>query len=325
MADLLSRVRQRPVRASVVAFVLGTAFVVFAQKAWGLATACRESYQLLNPNNLCNRTVDEWDILPLRTAVAQRIAREQEMGNVTHMSVYFRDLLSGPRFGIEEYQDFHAASLLKVPVMIALLHLADKDPGLLDERRTTPAVLPLSSNTEEASETIQPHTSYTIRELLRKMIVFSDNHSAGLLVDEINAQAMPADSNAFIDLGMLKMMDGTMDMLSFQSYANLFKVLYNGAYLSHAHSQLGLELLLQSTYRDGLVAGVPATIRVAHKFGYHVISKEETQLHDCGIVYYPSHPYILCIMTSGANTRDEASAIAAVSRIVYTGLDALWR
>jgi hypothetical protein len=56
-------------------------------------------------------------------------------------------------------------------------------------------------------------------------------------------------------------------------------------------------------YNDGLKAGIPANIELAHKFGERGIigmnGREQKQLHDCGIIYYPKHPYILCIMTRG--------------------------
>jgi hypothetical protein len=62
---------------------------------------------------------------------------------------------------------------------------------------------------------------------------------------------------------------------------------------------------------------------VAHKFGEHrnaTVSGEiaETELHDCGIIYYPEHPYFLCIMTKGENLPSLESVISSASKLVYT-------
>jgi beta-lactamase class A len=79
-----------------------------------------------------------------------------------------------------------------------------------------------------------------------------------------------------------------------------------------------LALLKQSEFSQGLLAGVPPGIAVAHKFGergYTNASKKE--LHDCGIVYCPQRPYVLCIMTKGTDMKEQAKAISGISKAVY--------
>ncbi len=87
-------------------------------------------------------------------------------------------------------------------------------------------------------------------------------------------------------------------------------------------SQLALELLSQTTFREGIAAGVPESERVAHKFGYAVI-QGEGQLHDCGIVYHPKMAYVLCVMTSGTDANQMNAAIVETSKMVYEGISAL--
>jgi beta-lactamase class A len=70
-----------------------------------------------------------------------------------------------------------------------------------------------------------------------------------------------------------------------------------------------------------LVAGVPAGIPVAHKFGETGQVGGERQLHDCGIVYYPNSPYILCIMTRGNNFEELPNIIKQISSEVYKHVD----
>ncbi len=259
----------------------------------------------------------------MRNTIIATIDALQKEGKVSHVSVYFRELDNGPRFGIEEYENFYPASLLKVPVMIAILHAADKDPSILDQTLTfTGALMPIA-NVDHPEQTIQVNAPYTIRELLQKMIVYSDNDSKDLLIDKLNSLPSPMVYDTFLDLGVISMMAGRTEYVSIQSYAYLFSVLYNSGYLSKETSQYALSLLSQSTYKEGLVAGVPADTRVAHKFGYRELPDGERQLHDCGIVYHPASSYVLCLMTSGADIKKEASAIADISRVVYDQVSAL--
>src|SRR5207248_2823209 len=88
--------------------------------------------------------------------------------------------------------------------------------------------------------------------------------------------------------------------VSVVTYSSFFRVLYNASYLTRDDSQKALALLAGVDYKDGLVAGVPASVPIAHKFGERETTGDTTkQLNDCGIVYYPSHPYLLCVMTRG--------------------------
>jgi hypothetical protein len=65
-----------------------------------------------------------------------------------------------------------------------------------------------------------------------------------------------------------------------------------------------------------------ANIPVAHKFGERTgFAGGVKQLHDCGIVYYPKNPYLLCIMTRGTDFTKLESTIAAVSKMVYQEFD----
>src|SRR5205085_892290 len=61
--------------------------------------------------------------------------------------------------------------------------------------------------------------------------------------------------------------DPTGDIISLKDYSSVFRILYNASYLNHDSSENALSLLSQSTFKNALVAGVPAETVVAHKFG----------------------------------------------------------
>lgn len=90
--------------------------------------------------------------------------------------------------------------------------------------------------------------------------------------------------------------------------------------MSLEHSEKVLSLLAQSEFDQGTASGVPKDVRVANKFGERFIGNEK-QLHDCGIVYFPQNPYLLCVMTRGKDFHELAGVISAISQMVYEEID----
>jgi hypothetical protein len=85
-------------------------------------------------------------------------------------------------------------------------------------------------------------------------------------------------------------------------------------------SEQALELLAESDYGNALRAGINPAIPVAHKFGLLTREAEpkERELHDCGIVYYPNNPYLLCVMSKSTLPLSEIeTTIADISKTVY--------
>jgi beta-lactamase class A len=86
-------------------------------------------------------------------------------------------------------------------------------------------------------------------------------------------------------------------------------------------SEKALKLLTQTKYKDALYAGVPQHIEVAHKFGERqFLPSQEKQLHDCGIVYHPQNPYLLCIMSRGQDFKKLSNIIKNISKATYDHL-----
>ncbi len=312
--------RRVPVLA---AFLLGMIGLLCVQWLIHRAVICPQKYDLLTAQSQCadhdvSGGAEAYEQLR-QSLISHVTAWEKAHGNAK-MSVYFRKLNNGPRIGVQEDEYYNAASLLKLPIMIGILSRAEVQPLLLDEELTFTGDMQEIMNVNSEDETIQPNTPYTVRELLRRMIVFSDNRSKELLVWKLNETPPSIKSNVFLDLGMMEMMSGKVDTLSMQSYGNLFAILYNTAYLSPELSQLALQFLTEATFKDGIVAGVPEHVRVAHKFGFYAPNPALTELHDCGIVYHPAGPYVLCVMTKGTDRVSEAAGIADISKAVYDGV-----
>jgi beta-lactamase class A len=241
------------------------------------------------------------------------------------VGIYFRDLNNGPAFGINESEPFIPASLMKVPIMMAWFAASEEEPELLDKNivftkkysLATPGVQHIPPQEE-----IVPGMTYTARELIRRSIVYSDNQAVTRLIEELPPRHV-RDLFAILDIpdGVLNGPDGR---LSVKEYASFFRVLFNSSYLDRNLSESALKLLSETQFNRGLVAGVPTGVLVAHKFG-EAGDESVHQIHDCGIVYYPGHPYLICVMTRGSDINKLESAVADIARFVYERIDAQYK
>jgi len=258
------------------------------------------------------------ELRPFLRKIEAAVAGVLRSQRATHVSIYFRDLNNGPWFGIHEDEQFSPASLLKVPILMTLLHQAETRPELLS--------LELPYVSADGDENVNQHhkpaeevelgKSYPVDELLRRMIVYSENNARPLLLKVLDTDeflrlldrlgiAVPMKEGVFPD-----------DYMDIKDYASFFRILYNATYLRKENSEKALAILAQSDFREGLVADLPPDVLVAHKFGERR-HNNLNQLHDCGIVYFPGHPYLLGVMTRGKKFDELARVIAELSRLVY--------
>lgn len=253
-------------------------------------------------------------------ALEQEVAKIKQENHLTEMAVYFRDLNNGPTFGVDEEGEFFPASLLKVPVMMAYYHLAEMDSTVLATKipfekeidfGITPTIIP--------KEQITVGETYTVTELIRRMIVYSDNQALALLSARLPIATLQ-DLFAMIGVGG-DVLVNSESKLTVKEYAGFFRILFNSSYLSRESSEKALALLSSTDYHDALPAGVPTGTTIAHKFGEAGTGSTERQLHDCGIVYFPDHPYLACVMTRGKSTESLKQSIVSVSKFIYDKID----
>jgi beta-lactamase class A len=266
---------------------------------------------------------------PLEHRIRKAIDEQKERKWLTSESVYVLRLNSGKWFSINPALFYYPASLMKVPVLMAVLKQAEANPHLLGEKIRFTGKTELSNEPQyfAPSKRLEAGESYTVDELLKRMIVYSDNDALALVVEHVTE---PVISRTFEELGLLDpFAEGSGDSdysLTVDQYSIFLRVLYNASYLSTEMSEKALDLLTKIEFRQGLVAGVPPGIPVAHKFGERTSGgiSPVKELHDCGIVYYPAHPYLLCIMTRGDSFEYLDDAIKETTRVVYEELVRLW-
>lgn len=254
--------------------------------------------------------------------VENLIEKEEKAGHAREVAVYFRDLGDGPWFGINQDKEFDAASLMKITVMIAWLKRADDNPKQLNRTFVYDGKQDLNvGQAFRPSQTLVAGRKYTVAELLHYMMAFSDNNSTSLLFHSLAAQELSAVIES-MDVNYSP--NDTSNYISSHGYSGFFRILYNASYLSRQMSEKALQLLSEPEFKVGLVAGVPAGVTVASKFGEMELgtARDVKQLHDFGIVYHPRGPYIIGVLTSGENFERQAAVIRDISLLVYNEVEA---
>lgn len=259
----------------------------------------------------------------LKQAVTEYFDKKKEEGVLIEAGMYFRDLKDGPHFGVNEYASFAAASLLKLPVVIHYLSLAEEEPELLEQKLVVPDKMDFLYNVNyPPAQKMAPGEAHTVDDLMYRTIVYSDN-VAFLMLRQHLVDRFGNDSfiwESYRQLGLVPNVADHNYVISVARYASLFKVIYSASFLNPRMSDKLLHMMLEPTFDVGLEAGLPPEIPVADKFG-EMERDGVAQLHDCGIVYYPDNPYVLCVMTRGHVQTDLEHVLADVSRMVYQEVD----
>ena len=273
-----------------------------------------DAYRFINPIILTvdNRDVEFDEYRDLKSKV-QTYINIHSVNGVKKASFYFRDLNTGEWVGVNEDELYSPSSMLKVATLIAYSRLADDDPKILLEKV-------LYEPSDISGQNYRPKQLakgyHAVRELLQQMIVESDNDA----MHSLNALHTDEILEIYKDLELPDIFSDEQDFMSPRSYSRLFRSLYNGSYISHFYSDEALELLTYSKFNQGIKSGVGDTV-VAHKFGEYTNTLlgtiTEKELHDCGIVYYPSKPYFICVMTKGQDFSSLEKIIADISKITF--------
>ena len=285
-------------------------------------------YRLVTPLLACNAQSFESDKegMALKNALTKVIYEEKSLGHAKNISIYFQKLLDGRWIGIDDDRQYNPASLLKTVLMISYVFKSEKEPELFSQTYTYTQEIADQERAlaDYAPTTLRVGVDYGVGNLIDLMIKSSDNGAKALLLAHVDTQILNK-TNA--DLGLPPLGKGDAPILvSPKQYSLVFRILYNATYLSREYSNIALEVLARTTFKNGLRSGVPEDTTVAHKYGEYIEAVQDgtvanAELHDCGIVYQENSPYLLCIMTSGTSVNTLSEVIARLARVTYNILD----
>ncbi len=260
----------------------------------------------------------------LHTTFQSMLNKQQQNGTIDSASISFREFNTGQWVSINPNDTYSPASLLKIPLMIAIFRVAETNPAILDRRIRYDGSFNLNDfeGVFTPSHPLQKGATYTVLELIQHMLAYSDNNATYLLSQQIDSDT---ENEVYTDLGLSLPTDPTnpsVDFMTVKQYASFFRVLYSSTYLTRQYSEQALSLLAQSDFTYGIRAGVATSTPIANKFGERTQYDSkgniaEQELHDCGIVYTKDNPYLLCVMTKAKTFAGAAQFIRAVSKTAY--------
>jgi len=268
------------------------------------------------------------------TSTLEARLRQMITASGAEVAVAYETLDGRARVSISPDVAFHAASTMKVPVMIELYRQAKIGKLSLDDR------LPVKnafrsivdgsayslSETDDSDRKVYAAVGSTmaLADLCEAMITVSSNLATNLLIEKLGVENVRATvTRLHADrAGGMQVMRGVEDGTAFEKglnntttasgLATLLMALARGQAVDAASDAAMIEILKRQKFNDGIPAGLPAGTPVAHKTG------DITRInHDAGIVYGP-RPFVLVVLVRGIEDRKQsAKLISDLSRMVF--------
>lgn len=243
--------------------------------------------------------------------VSLRKSLESQLAEVSaNKSFYFEYLPGGTSIRIGSDNELVAASLIKVPLAMNLYKAAELGRIDLDK----PVAIQQTDLDQGYGDLWQKGAGYqlTLREATKLMLQDSDNTAMHMIFNAANG-ILQESEQSLSQLDVEQTLHDGRAVITAESYGSVLRSLYLSSYLSKDNSQELLEVLSGSKETRRLTASLPQTVTVAHKNGVYNAAWSES---DCGIVYIPKRPYILCIMIGLPEDQSNA-LIAKLSKEVY--------
>jgi beta-lactamase class A len=263
-----------------------------------------DKYNLLNP---ARKFVKQEDLIinfqPLRDYLNEKYEADQ------NISIYFEYLSTGSNIAISKDAEFYPASLLKVPVAMAVAKKIEKG-----EWEWTNELVLMPADKDDGFGTLYKEASnstHTIEELVRRSLSDSDNTAHFMLVRNLEVSEI---EDVYDHMGLKDFLN-TDGALSAKRYSIIFRSLYNSSYLSEENSQKLLSYLSQTPFKEYIQSALPQDVVFVHKIG---ISEDEKVYLDSGVAYLKNRPYILTIMVKDKSDDKSKEIMKDISGKVYT-------
>jgi len=273
---------------------------------------------------------DGGDPAELQAQLEARIAR----GSANTVGFYYRDVETGDSLLLDADARVHAASTMKVPVMVQLYR--DQDARLLDLddsvtiTKTFRSIVdgsPYDLGAPDDSDTLlyrRVGEQESLRGLMERMITVSSNLATNILIEVVGADRTQTTMRE-LGADSIAVLRGVEDGKAYRAGLNntttardlgiILAAIAQGRAASPSACDEMIDILLRQEFNDNIPAGLPPGTPVAHKTGWI----DQYVTHDAAIVYRPNgSAYVLVVLTSGVTDDDAADAlIADLSRIVW--------
>ena len=247
------------------------------------------------------------------------------------VAVAYRTLDGSRELLIDPDKPFHAASTMKVPVMIELFRQAHEGRLSLDDRLPVRnefhsladgSTFSLSVGDDSDAEVYAAvGQTLTLRQLCEAMITVSSNFAANLLIERLGVANIQRTVKALGGDGM-QVLRGVEDQKAFDLGLNntttalgllvLLQRLAHGTAVDAQADAAMIDILKRQKFNDAIPAGLPDGTPVAHKTG------NITRIHHDAAIVYASRPYVLVLLVRGVEDQKKSAVLMAeLSRTVY--------
>ena len=222
--------------------------------------------------------------------------------------VYVESLKDGSTYGVNQDEQFTAASVNKVLIMAKTLQEIDKEKlHFEDEYRLQQK--DIQDYGTGSMRYARLGTTYSYDQLLELSGKQSDNTANWVLALILGKNKV----QAFVDsLGMdqTSITDNTTTPVEMGKF---FSRIYEGQILPDHLRDKFYGYLTQTEFEDRIPSGTPNFIAVAHKIG-----SEIQVINDCGIIFDKKNPYVLCILSKEVQEAEALKVLPKISTLVWT-------
>jgi beta-lactamase class A len=266
----------------------------------------------------------------------ERFAELEQVVGARSLAVAISDFETGTEFEFNGDRWFHAASTIKLAVLVGVYGAIHRGELLLQSRvHIRNRFLSAYDGSpyrvrgdRDANAEVHREIGRTLRvaELADSMITSSSNLATNLLLDLVGLDVLQRTLDSF-GLEGIDLRRGVEDELAYQHGINnrvtaeglvgLLRLIEEERAFSPALSRQMLDILHRQQFRSGIPAGLPREARVANKTG-----DISTVAHDAGLVYLPGRkPYAIAVLTEWEPTATgRSTTIAAASYLAYAAL-----
>ncbi len=271
---------------------------------------------------------------PRERALETEIKEIEKKSGAQAIAVALHDLETGLELRYHAERWFHAASTIKVPILLGAFAAIDRGDLLPHSRvhvrnRFLSCVEDIPFRVESGRDSNSAvHNAIgkmmRVDELAYHMITTSSNLATNLLLGVMGSEAVNETLRQLkVDKG-IELRRGVEDELAFEKGINnrvtadgllrILVLLAQGKAFSPALSRRMMDILHGQEFNQGIPALLPKGARVAHKTG-----EISTVAHDAGVIYLPKRkPYVLVILTEwGPAASGRSRTIAAISHAIY--------
>lgn len=244
-------------------------------------------------------------------------------------SFYFEDIDSGYTYSLNEKNSMPSASCIKVPIAIALLKEFENGKVNLEDKIKINREDMVGGNgvISELDE-----SEYSYRELLKLMLIQSDNTATNKIIDVIGMERIN-DTIKELKLNntsLRKKMedsesleDGLDNCTSSLDMSKCFKILYKASYLNSSNSKYIIDILRKQKDRNKIPYYIPEEEwkNIAHKTGTLACIE-----NDSGLIMHNNGTFTFTVLSKGLpNNIYGVITLAKVGRILWDIVEKSWR